>query len=134
MTKMTVKYLGGLRNEAKHVSSNTQLITDAPIDNKGKGESFSPTDLLCTSLATCMVTIMGIYANEHQINIDGIETEVIKTMAQNPRRVSQIDINFIFPKVNYSEKEKMALKNAALNCPVAKSIHPDIILNVVFNY
>lgn len=134
MTKMTVKYQGGLRNEATHLPSNTQLITDAPLDNKGKGESFSPTDLLCTSLATCMITIMGIYANEHNINIDGIEGEVIKTMAQNPRRVAQIDIQFNFPKVNYSEKEKIALKNAALNCPVAKSIHPDIKVNVVFNF
>jgi len=134
MTKMTVKYLGELRNEATHLPSSMQIITDAPLDNKGKGLSFSPTDLLCSSLATCMITIMGIYANEHGVNIDGLEAELIKTMAQNPRRVAQVDINFKFPKVNYSEKEKIALKNAALNCPVAKSIHPDIILNVVFNY
>jgi putative redox protein len=127
-------YTGGLRTEAKHVQSGSKIITDAPTDNHGKGEVFSPTDLTATSLATCMLTTMGIAANTHNINMDGTKASVQKTMAANPRRISEIKVVIDFPKNNYSEKEKTILKNTALTCPVAVSLHPDIKQEVTFNF
>jgi putative redox protein len=127
-------YTGGLRTEAKHLQSGSKIITDAPTDNHGKGEAFSPTDLTATSLATCMLTTMGIAANTHNINMDGTKASVQKIMAANPRRISEIKVVMDFPKNDYSDKEKTILKNTALTCPVAVSLHPDIKQDVTFNF
>jgi putative redox protein len=111
------------------------MITDAPIDNQGKGEAFSPTDLLATSLANCMLTIMGITANTHGIDIANCTAEVTKVMAAEPRRVSEIHVNFSFPKKDeYSDKQKKILENAALTCPVYYSLHPDIKKPINFGW
>src|ERR1700688_2792384 len=117
MATVETVYLGGLRTEATHVQSGTKIITDAPTDNHGKGEAFSPTDLLAESLAGCMLTTMGIAANTHGINIDNTQCEVTKIMAANPRRVAEIVVNLKFPGT-YTEKERHILEHTSLNCPV----------------
>lgn len=134
MTKMTAKYLGNLRTEALHIQSGSRIITDAPKDNHGKGEFFSPTDLLSAALASCMLTIMGITANNKGINIDGAKVEITKIMVSDPRRVGEIVVEFTFPKNNYTDDEKRILENAAKHCPVAKSLHPELIQTIIFNY
>ena len=128
-------YKGSLRTAAKHLQSETTIETDAPVDNQGKGERFSPTDLLATSLGSCMLTIMGIKARDMQIDLAGTEVSIKKIMNAEPRRVGGIDVSFKFPSsLNLTEKEKKILENAALTCPVAKSIHPDIEMNVEFGW
>ncbi|MEO8148975.1 MAG: OsmC family protein [Bacteroidia bacterium] len=127
-------YTGELRTEAKHSASGKIIITDAPIDNLGRGEAFSPSDLLAASLGSCMLTLMGISAKGREINIDGTKISITKIMAANPRRVAEIVIVFDMPDQTYSPEQKSILEYAALNCPVAKSIHPDIIQNITFNY
>jgi len=135
MTTIESKYWGELRTESTHVRSGQTLLTDAPADNNGKGETFSPTDLLVTALGTCMLTVMGIAAREHGMNIDGTRCSLVKIMASNPRRVSEVQIVLNFPKEGtYSDKEKAILERSALTCPVAKSVHPDLIQNVTFNF
>ncbi|MBS1651540.1 MAG: OsmC family protein [Bacteroidetes bacterium] len=127
MTTSSVKYLGNLRTEATHTASNNKIITDAPIDNHGKGEAFSPSDLLATSLANCMLTVMGIKANSDTMTpITGAYAEVTKIMYSEPRRVGEIHIKLTFPKNNFSEKEKKIYENTAHTCPVGKSLHPDL--------
>lgn len=128
-----ITYLGELRTQAVHLQSQTRLITDAPLDNNGKGEAFSPTDLLGTSLGSCMLTIMGIVSSRSGIAIKGTEIRLTKIMGVNPRRVTEIQVEIFFP-ADYTEKEKNLLENAALTCPVAKSIHPEIRQVVHFNY
>ena len=128
-------YKGALRTEAKHLQSNTVIETDAPTDNQGKGERFSPTDLLATSLGTCMLTIMGIKARDMNIDLNETKLSVHKFMLQNPRRVGKVKIEFEFPaSIHADEKQKQILENAARTCPVAKSIHPDIEMETVFNW
>jgi uncharacterized OsmC-like protein len=128
-------YKGSLRTEAKHLQSNTIIETDAPTDNQGKGERFSPTDLLATSLGSCMLTIMGIKARDMNISLEGTEVSIQKNMKAEPRRVGGIDVRFDFPaSLTLNEKEKTILERAALTCPVAKSIHPDIEMNVDFGW
>lgn len=134
MATIETTYPGELRTEAKHVQSGKRIITDAPLDNKGKGEAFSPTDLLSASLGSCMLTLMGIASGEHKINIDGTSCSITKIMASEPRRVCEIQITFTFPKENYTDKQKAILERAAITCPVAKSLHPDLLQNIVFNY
>lgn len=134
MATIETIYLGELRTEATHVFSGNKTITDAPLDNKGIAESFSPTDLLSASLGSCMITIMGIAAREHGIDIDGTTCSITKIMATEPRRVSEIAIVLNFPEGDYTEKEKTILERAALTCPVAKSLHPDLLQNVTFNF
>ncbi|MGE0561025.1 MAG: OsmC family protein [Flavobacteriales bacterium] len=129
-----VKYLGSLRTEAVHVRSNTTILTDAPVDNNGKGEKFSPTDLVATALASCMVSIMGIQANTSNITLGDISAEVTKIMAANPRRISEIIVEINFSNHNYSDKEKTILMNAAKTCPVALSLHPEIKQTISFNF
>ncbi|WP_434354101.1 OsmC family protein [Psychrobacter sp. HD31] len=131
MTTASVTYQGQLRTMAVHLQSNNQIITDAPTDNHGKGEAFSPTDLLATSLASCMMTIMGIKADDMGLDITGSTAEVTKLMATDPRRVAQVDV-LIKAQGVISDKDKKILQKAALTCPVAKSIHPDILQNVEF--
>jgi len=127
-------YLGGLRTSATHLRSGNTLITDAPTDNKGKGEAFSPTDLAATSLGSCMITIIGIAAQTHGFNVDGTVMHITKIMAENPRRIAEIKVEFDFPPVVYSEKEKSIILNSAKTCPVALSLHPDLRQTIVMNF
>ena len=129
-----VTYLGGLRTEAIHVQSGNVIITDAPIDNQGKGEAFSPTDLVATALGSCMLTLMGIACNAHQIKgFEGTTIEVTKLMAADPRRIDKVIIEFYLIN-HFSDKEKKILELAAITCPVAKSLHPDLEQEIHFNY
>lgn len=128
-----VIYKGDLRTECEHLQSGNKMITDAPVDNKGKGEAFSPTDTVATSLASCMLTIMGIKAEENGLDIRGTYAEVKKSMAANPRRISKIEIKFYFNSP-FSEKNTAILENAAKTCPVIYSLHPDIEKNISFSY
>jgi len=123
-------YTGELRTEAEHVKSGNKLITDAPTDNQGKGESFSPTDMVATALGSCMLTIMGIKARDKEIDIEGANVEILKTMGSNPRRISKIDIKLTMPAKNYSDSDKKILKLAAEACPVSRSLHPDLVVAV----
>ncbi len=134
MATVKVKYLGGLRVSCEHVQSGDKIITDAPVDNHGRGEAFSPTDLCVTSLAACMMTIMGIYAQSAGIDVDGTEMEVTKKMASNPRRIGEIEVIFVMPAKNYSAKEKKALEKAAHTCPVSLSLREDVIKTVIFRW
>ena len=132
MTSQVI-YLGELRTTAKHEQSGSSIETDAPIDNHGKGERFSPTDLVAAALASCMLTIMGIAANTHNIDITNTQCSVEKIMEKAPRRIGKINIEVHFPKnIVYSEKEKMILEKVALTCPVMESLHPDCIKNIQF--
>ena len=134
MATSKITYNGGLRTTSIHERSGKEIITDAPVDNKGKGEAFSPTDLLATSLGNCMLTIVGIAANEHGFNIDGTTCEITKIMAESPRRVTEIVVNFQFPANNYGDKDKKIIERSANTCPVMYSLHPDIKKTVSFNY
>ena len=127
-------YRGELRSEARHLRSGQIIISDAPPDNQGKGEAFSPTDLMSTSLGMCMLTIMGISARTHGFTIDGTRIKISKVMAANPRRVSEVHVEFDMPPIKYSEKEKNMMEQAAINCPVAKSLHADLLQKVKFNF
>ena len=134
MKTSKITYLGNLRTEAVHLQSGTTIITDAPTDNNGKGEAFSPTDLLSTSLGSCMLTIMGIVAERNSINIEGTTIDITKIMEANPRRVGEIIIEFYMPPNNYTDKEKQLLENAARTCPVAQSLKQELQQTVIFNY
>lgn len=129
----TVEYLGDLRTEAVHMESGDRIHTDAPKDNEGKGEAFSPTDLVATSLASCMITVMGIKARQHDIDMFGTKAEIVKEMGTNPRRISAIRIHIHFPH-NYSDKEKRLLERTAHTCPVGKSLHEALEEDIRFIY
>ena len=128
-----VSYLGDLRTSAIHIASDKNIITDAPIDNQGKGEAFSPTDTVATALASCLLTIMGIKARDLNIDITKTSAEVTKVMASNPRRISEIEITVNFTK-SYDQRIKKILEKAALTCPVSNSLHPDLKQNILFNW
>ncbi|HIB37463.1 OsmC family protein [Mesonia sp.] len=128
-----VVYKGNLRTECEHLKSGNSFITDAPTDNNGKGEAFSPTDTVATALASCMLTIIGIKAENSDFSIENTVAEVTKTMASEPRRISKIEISFSFPKV-YTDKQKKIIEHAAKTCPVWYSLHPDIEKIITFNY
>lgn len=132
MTTSSIKYIHPLRTNATHNQSGNSLITDAPTDNNGKGAYFSPTDLAATSLASCMLTVMGIYADQNNLEMGEIEGDLQKEMASNPRRIKSITIDFNW-KTNLSEKDIQKLKNVAMTCPVARSLHPEIEQNITFN-
>ncbi|MCH5718468.1 OsmC family protein [Niabella hibiscisoli] len=127
-----VIYNGDLRTTCTHLKSGSNFETDAPVDNNGKGERFSPTDLMATSLATCMVTVMGIKARTMNFDLNDVKVEVLKKMAAEPRRVSGIDLKFHIPEnlAAIDDKTIAILKNTGHTCPVAKSLHPDIEVNV----
>ncbi|RYE35719.1 MAG: OsmC family peroxiredoxin [Sphingobacteriaceae bacterium] len=133
MATIKTVYQGTLRTQATHLQSGTQILTDAPVDNQGKGEAFSPTDLLAAALGSCMLTIMGITARAHQINIDQTECSITKIMSASPRRVGEIVVELKFPET-YTEKQQKILERAALNCPVYLSLHPDIQKTVSFGW
>jgi putative redox protein len=130
----TIEYLGGMRTSSVHLRSGQTLITDAPPDNNGRGEAFSPTDLLATSLGCCMLTIMGIVAERHQLKIEGAKVDITKIMAANPRRVSEVIVEITMPAGGFSDKDKQLLENAAHTCPVAMSLHPDLKQTVSFQW
>lgn len=132
-TTVKTTYMGDLRTEATHLQSSTMLITDAPVDNHGKGEAFSPTDLLSTALGSCMLTIMGIAARTHGFDIDGTTAETTKIMGTSPRRVVEIVISLTFPH-EYSDKHRRIIEACAKECPVANSLHPDLKQTIIFNY
>jgi uncharacterized OsmC-like protein len=128
----TVVYEGDLRTTCTHLRSGNNFETDAPVDNNGKGERFSPTDLMATSLATCMITVMGIKARTMGFDLNGVTVEVEKIMKADPRRVGGINLSFSFPEAlrNVDEKTKQILKHTGNTCPVQQSIHPDIEVKV----
>lgn len=132
--KIESSYLGELRVSSTHLASNTEIITDAPVDNNGKGDSFSPTDLVATALGTCMITVMGIYAEKNGILMPNVYSRTNKVMSSSPRKISKLKIEIIFEGNQLSEEEKQSLKNVALNCPVAKSLHPDLKQEIEFNF
>jgi putative redox protein len=130
-----VTYMGDLRTEAIHLQSGTTILTDAPTDNQGRGEAFSPTDLCATSLASCMITIMGISARNHGINIDGAVGEVLKVMGAGPRRIAAIEIHLKMPAdQTYSDHDKKLLEAAARSCPVALSLGEGVEQKIVFEW
>lgn len=126
-------YLGDLRTTSTHLQSGTEILSDAPIDNNGKGEAFSPTDLVANALGSCMFTIMGIKARDMNINLENSTASVTKIMQAEPRRISAIEIVF---DMNYTpdEKTKVILERAAMTCPVFLSLHPDIDKRITFNW
>jgi putative redox protein len=135
MSKISkIKYEGNLRVVSNHLQSGVKIITDAPTDNHGKGESFSPTDLVSTALGNCMITLMGITANAHSIALGEIYADIYKEMDSNPRRIKKIIIEMRIEDKGYSKKQKHLLEYAALNCPVAKSLSSDLIQTVSFTY
>ncbi|HEY6162301.1 MAG TPA: OsmC family protein [Bacteroidia bacterium] len=129
-----IVYTGGLHTEAAHLQSGSIIHTDAPVDNNGKGEAFSPTDLLATSLGCCMLTIMGITAAKNNIPFENAAAEVTKNMEANPRRVGEVVVAITIPKANYTADQKKMLETAALNCPVAKSLSPELKQTVTFSW
>lgn len=134
MPTSKIKYEGQLRTSCVHVQSGTQILTDAPVDNHGKGKAFSPTDLFATSLVSCMFTIMGVTARKNGFEFPAAEAEMQKIMAENPRRVAEIVITIKMPSISYTDEQKQLLENAAINCPVAKSLNPEIKQRVEFQY
>ena len=128
-----VTYTGSLRTVSVHLSSGKEIITDAPIDNNGKGEAFSPTDMVANALATCMLTVMGIKARELEVDFTGSTAEVTKVMAADPRRISEIHINFTM-NLAPDEKTKTILERTGMTCPVLNSLHPDIKKDITFNW
>jgi len=130
METVKTKYLGDLRTEATHVASGTTIVTDAPVDNQGKGEFFSPTDLVATALGSCIMTIMGIAARQYTINLEGVSFTITKIMAENPRRIGEIAIVFDFTMRDYTDKQKKVLEYCVKTCPVAQTLHPSVNQNV----
>ena len=135
MATAKITYLGELRTECTHLQSGNTLITDAPCDNQGKGEAFSPTDLLATSLGACILTIMGIKARDNQIDITGTEVEITKIMAtEPPRRVTEVVVEFFFPGKPYTPEEKALVESVAGTSPVPLSLHPELVQSIRFNW
>jgi putative redox protein len=130
----TVEYMGDLRTQAVHLKSGQSVTTDAPTDNQGKGEAFSPTDLVSSALSSCMMTIMGQVASREGVNLKGLKTEVVKVMSANPRKIAEIKITFTHPNLQATEVQKQKLKNAAITCPVALSLAESLKQTVLFNF
>ena len=134
MATVKTTYLGDLRTENIHLQSGCKIITDAPTDNRGRGEAFSPTDLLATALGNCIMTIMGIKAMDNGIDLVGTEIEITKIMANDPRRVAEVIVEFNFPKKGYSEEEKQLIESVAGVSPVPLSVHPNMKQTIRFNW
>lgn len=133
MSTSKVTYTGNLRTLNTHTKSGGEYITDAPVDNNGKGEAFSPTDTVATSLANCMLTVMGIKANQMEFKLDGSYAQVTKVMAANPRRISEITVDLFLPAIA-THKQRTVLTHTANTCPVHYSLHPEIKKNISFNW
>lgn len=134
MANMKAKYLGDLRVECTHLASGTTIVTDAPVDNQGKGEAFSPTDLCSTALAACAMTIIGIYGKKHDVDVSGMTASVTKEMSANPRRIGKIEVTFVMPDREFTDKQKTMIERAAHTCPVHLSLHPDVELVFTFKW
>lgn len=132
MATVTASYLGNLRVACTHERSGARLITDAPVDNHGKGEAFSPTDLCAAALGSCAMTIMGIVAERHGLDLTGARMEITKTMQADPRRIGALEIILHMPEQPYTEKDRNILECAAHTCPVLHSLHPDIEKRIQF--
>ena len=133
MNTFEIKYKGDLRTTAIHLDSGSEISTDAPKDNHGLGETFSPTDMVCTALASCILTIMAIAVEKDNIDIKGTTAVVKKTMGTNPRRIAKIDIVLTFPR-EYDQKTKTVLESAAYNCPVHHTLSETVEKNISFTY
>ncbi len=133
MNTFEIKYQGDLRTTATHLDSGSEISTDAPKDNHGLGETFSPTDIVCSALASCILTIMAIAVEKNNIDIKGTTAMVKKTMGNNPRRIAKIQIDIIFPK-EYDSKTKTILERAAHNCPVHHTLSENVEKNISFSY
>ncbi len=134
MPTIKTNYQGQLRTQSKHLQSGNTLITDAPTDNNGKGEAFSPTDTVAAALSSCMMTIMGIIAERENIDMTGLKSDVTKIMASDPRRIAEIKIDFSWPEAPITEAQGTKLKRAALTCPVALSLHPNLKQTIRFDF
>jgi putative redox protein len=130
----TIVYKGDLRCECTHLQSGTVIETDAPTDNRGKGERFSPTDTLCVALATCMITTMGIRASDMQIDLSGTRIDLTKHMLSDPRRIGKIEVTLHLPSLSIDDKDRMVLQKIGDNCPVMKSLHPDLTVITEYNW
>ena len=130
-----ITYEGNLRTVATHLQSGTVIETDAPTDNQGKGERFSPTDIVATALGTCMLTIMGIKARDMDVNLEGTKVDITKIMSANPRKIGEIKVVINFPEdIQTDEKQRTILEKAAMTCPVFESLHPDMKKDVEFKW
>lgn len=134
MKTATVHYEGQLRTQAVHVKSDNTLLTDAPTDNHGKGETFSPTDLVATATVSCMITVMGIHAEKNQLDMGTVDGSVEKIMTSNPRRIAALNIELVFEGHDLNEADKKRLEHKAIHCPVANSLSKEMIVNVKFRY
>ena len=134
METATTIYKGDLRTEITHVRSGSKIITDAPVDNKGKGENFSPTDMVASALGSCIFTIMGIAAREHDFSIDGATCKITKVMTENPRKIGEVKIEFDFTGNTYTDKQKKILEYCVKTCPVALSLNESVFQNVTLNF
>ena len=130
----TVEYVGDLRTKATHLKSGNIITTDAPTDNQGKGEAFSPTDLVSAALSSCMMTIMGQVAIREGVDMNGLKTEIVKVMAANPRKIAEIKITFSHPELKATDIQKQKLMNAARTCPVALSLSESLQQTITFNW
>lgn len=134
MNTASVTYLGELRTQATHIRSGESIITDAPVDNHGKGAAFSPTDLLTTALITCMITTMGIAAQGRGWDMGEVSGEVLKVMANSPRRVERAVINIVFKGNSLDAEQRHTLEQIGIHCPVARSLHPDLVVETTYSY
>lgn len=134
METAKTKYIGGLRTEMTHVRSGSVVVTDAPVDNKGKGEYFSPTDLVASALGSCIYTIMGISAREHGFSIEGSSCSITKIMTDKPRKIGEISIEIDLTANTYTDRQKLILENCVKTCPVALSLNESVIQNVKLRF
>jgi len=134
MATINSEYSGNLRTKSVHVLSDSHLTTDAPLDNNGKGEAFSPTDLVCAALCTCMLTIMGIVARKEDLDLQGLTATTTKIMSESPRKISEIHVDFVWENPIGTAQQRQKLKSAALSCPVALSISPSIYQRIKFDF
>lgn len=134
METVQTTYVGNLRTQAVHLQSGATIVTDAPTDNHGKGEAFSPTDLFAAAYASCALTIIGIASQTHNLNIDGAIVKTTKVMGENPRRIVELKVDFTFPANNYSEKERSIIEHSIKHCPVGNSLPPELKITRTINY
>ncbi|MGW8122248.1 OsmC family protein [Roseivirga echinicomitans] len=134
MITVKSKYTGNLSTQAVHVKSGNGIVTDAPVDNNGKGEAFSPTDLVAAALGSCMMTVMAIAGENKGLNMDGMNVESTKIMSANPRRISEIKLDFFWENCSLSDKDREWIKNIGLTCPVAQSLSQDLKQSINFHF
>lgn len=134
MTTIRAVYLGDLQVECEHVQSGMKITTDAPVDNEGQGRSFSPTDLCAASLGACILTVIGIYAGKHGLDLRGTEVEITKKMAVAPRRIGEIDVVVHMPDLSYSDKDRLVLMRVARTCAVHNTLRHNVIQHIDFHW